>query len=111
LLHMSCIRGPLLCGASSPVTSQCDLLWPAQLVQLGGPNSACTADGGTSDAGTIDAGVPAGGAAGGGAKSGGCALSARDATRATPLFGGVVGAGLVGMVCRRRRAGKSAPRG
>jgi len=120
MLHMSCIRGPLLCNQSSLVTSQCDLLWPAQQVQLGGPNAACTADSGGSpppgDAGPRDAGATGEQPSGGGAKSSGCALSAADAARATPLLGGAggacgaVGAGIVAVAWRRRRARKSVRR-
>ena len=95
MLHMSCIRGPLLCDQSSLVTSQCDLLWPAQQVQLGGPNPACTADSGGDpppvDAGSLDAGPIGEQPGGGGAKSSGCALSAADAARATPYLAGLGG--------------------
>jgi hypothetical protein len=105
LLHLSCMRGPLLCDQSSQVTVQCDPLWPAQQNTLGGPSATCGVDGGASDAGA-DAGSSSGGGGSSGGSSGGCALSARDATRATPVFGGAVGVGLFAMAWRRRRAKK-----
>ena len=105
LLHLSCMRGPLVCDLASQVTVQCDPLWPVQQSTLGGPDPSCTADGGAgSDGGTGDAGKSSGGS--GGSSSSGCALSSRDTTRATPVFGGALGLGLAAMAWRRRRAKK-----
>ncbi len=112
LLHLSCMRGPLVCNQSSPVTTQCDPLWPAQQTTLGGPDPTCTADGGASgDAGggsssSGGSSGGSGGSSGGGSSSSGCALSSPDATRATPWFGGAVGLGLFAMAWRRRRPSK-----
>jgi hypothetical protein len=106
LLHLSCVRGPLACAASSLVTTQCDSLWAAQDEQLGGPcaddagaeGGAPAGDGGASaDAGNAPSATPKAG--------GGCSCS-------TPSLGGsgarFVGLGLalaaLGVITGRRRA-------
>jgi hypothetical protein len=98
LLHLSCVQGPLNCGAASLVASQCDTLWPTQQETLGGPSASCTADAGA--AASDDAGTP-GTKSGSGATSGGCALSAPQATGLGPVVGVLLGA--AGALARRRR--------
>jgi hypothetical protein len=70
LLHLACVRGPLACGPTSQVTTQCAPNWLTQQQNLGGPDPRCAADAGA-DASTPggDAGAPKSG----GGKSG-CAM-------------------------------------
>jgi hypothetical protein len=103
MLHLSCVQGPLNCGPSSLVASQCDTLWPTQQETLGGPSASCTPDAGAggADAGTADAGPTAPAPKG---SSGGCALSSPAGAGALPVVG-LLGAAL-GVVARRRRRTK-----
>ncbi len=74
LLHLCAVRGPLACGATSTVTTQCAANWAAQQEALGGP---CAMDGGVlpaGDAGSSSGSGGSGGGSSGGGKSGGCAL-------------------------------------
>jgi hypothetical protein len=102
LLHLSCVRGPLACAASSLVTTQCTPIWAAQQEQLGG---ACTesAEAGAPGTDAGDASAPSSGATP--AKGGGCncSMPSPDVGSAT-LAGGISIASLLALTRRRRRA-------
>jgi hypothetical protein len=117
LLHLGCVRGPLACAASSPVTTQCMADWASQQAVLGGP---CTADAGT-DAGAASHGVDAGGDGGAiqpsppppppSGKGGGCATASPPAERATLIGEGLALASLIVLArARARRRGGSTAR-
>jgi hypothetical protein len=96
MFHMSCERGPLNCGASSLVASQCGTLWESQQSTLGGPDPKCTADAGAAapDAGTASGSAPA-------KSSGGCALSATGVASTPPLV--VLAGAALAFAARLRR--------
>jgi MYXO-CTERM domain-containing protein len=103
LLHLSCVNGPLACGASSAVTTQCGPLWAAQQTQLGG---ACIEDAGTDDSGApADAGKPGTPTTTVTSSSGGgCSTSSPRGVGGTAIFGGGIAlASLLAFARRRRR--------
>jgi MYXO-CTERM domain-containing protein len=103
LLHLGCVRGPLACDPSSPVTTQCAPGWATQQQALGGVCLANTDAGSATDAGSggSDAGTaptpPA-------TARGGCSAAppAAGAGRAILALGLAVAA-FAGFVRRRRR--------
>jgi hypothetical protein len=113
LLHLGCVRGPLACAASSPVTMQCAPDWANQQGALG----ACAPDTGL-DAGTLEAGAASASDAGDGgkiapppsppapgSKGGGCATtSPAEGADPTLLAGGLVFASLLILARKRRMA-------
>jgi MYXO-CTERM domain-containing protein len=100
LLHLSCVRGPLSCAASSPVTAVCGSQWPAQQAALGGPSATCSAPG--TDAGPVADGGASRASPGSGSSSG-CACTSETGARTSPLVGLVVAGLAVGLRRRRRR--------
>lgn len=102
LLHLNCVRGPLACGASSPVTTQCAPSWAIQQDALGG---ACTFDagtGGNADAG--DGGPSPTSGTGPATAKGGCATSSPGTGDGGALLAGALGLVSIVVLGRRRRA-------
>jgi hypothetical protein len=105
LLHLGCVRGPLACAASSPVTTQCVPGWATQQQALGGvcqipPDADAGSDAG-SNAG--DGGTPKAPPTSSGCKA--CTAASHDGGgRGAILGAGLAIACLFGRARRRRNA-------
>jgi hypothetical protein len=127
LLHLSCVRGPLACAASTSVGAVCPEAWPAISEQLGTdcasatsftPSTECRDGGGASDAatGSTDAAMPDAEAGGAGKPSitpllgtgtaprGGCGCSVAGGARSATAWFSLVLPGLCWASARRRKA-------
>ncbi len=80
VMHLSCVRGPLDCGPSTPVGAVCPQEWGAVATLIG--QSSCNAAGGAGGAST------GGGGAGATSATGGAGASATSGTGATNGGGG-----------------------
>jgi hypothetical protein len=110
LLHLGCVRGPLACAASSPVTTQCVPSWPTQQEALGG---VCPTDAGgeSPDGGGGDGGGTSGGDGGSvvppamtPTPKGGCSTSSPAGGQSGRLLaGGLAVASLLAVALARRR--------
>jgi MYXO-CTERM domain-containing protein len=115
LMHLSCVRGPLSCGAETEVGKLCPAAWPATADLI--DQASCAPDAGgessSSSSGSGGSGMPDAGTGGGGGSgdTGGCGCHAASPSRSgweTLLLG----LGLIGAVRRtrgpRRRKGRGA---
>ena len=97
--------GPVVCGSSTQVCTQCYSQWPTFAMQFGLPNTTapmCMDPGATMCTGSGGSGGGSGGSGGsGGGKGGGCSCSVGSVV---PSFLGVLPLlGVAAMLLRRRR--------
>jgi hypothetical protein len=98
VMHLSCLRGPLACGADTEVGQQCPAVWPATAEVI--DQASCAPDAGV-DGGMPDAG-PGPGPAGGGDDDTGCGCRAAPSKGVGAWFAGLA-LGIVMLAVRRGR--------
>jgi MYXO-CTERM domain-containing protein len=116
VMHLACVRGPLMCGPETDVGQQCPSVWPATADLIDQPSCMPDAGGGGSggggggtDGGTPDAGPGSGGGGGKGDEGGcGCHTASPD----SPGWGALLlGLGLIGAARRARTSSRRGGRG